>query len=127
MKISAFLVLILLMLAGCITDTGEQLPNLGPASVDSIICIGMEGRTVSFTVQCTVPTPCYIFVRSEYSISGQSISVTVYVRPRNNEPCYEVLSSLEASASVVVPSAGTYTFQFWRWGGQTLDTTLTFQ
>ncbi len=127
MKKAELLVLILLAFAGCITDTGERLPNLSRASVDSIKSIGIEGRTVSFTVQCTVPTPCYIFVGSDYSVSGRSISVTVYARPRNNDPCHQVLWSLEAPVSVVVLSAGTYTFQFWRWGGQTLDTTLTFQ
>ncbi len=127
MKKPASLLLILLIFGGCITDTGEILPDVSRASVDSIKSIGVEGRTVSFTVASTVPTPCYIFVRSEYSISGQSIPVTVFVRPRNNDPCFQVLWSLDAPVAIVVPHSGSYTFKFWRWGGQTLDTTLTFQ
>jgi len=124
---SAFLVLILLILGGCITDMGEQLPNVGPTSVDSIKSISMEGRTVSFIVSCPVPTLCYVFARSDYSISGQSVAVTVYVRSRDDYPCPQVIWSMEAPATVVVPSSGSYTFRFWRYGGQTLDTTLTFQ
>ena len=33
----------------------------------------------------------------------------------------------QAPATIVVPSSGSYKFQFWRCDGQTLDTTLTFQ
>jgi len=106
---------------------GEQLPDPMPASMDSIKSISIQGRTVSFIVSCPVPTLCFVFVGSDYSISGQSVAVTVYVRSRDDYPCPQVIWSMEAPATVVVPSSGSYTFQFWRYGGQTLDTTLTFQ
>ena len=127
MEKAVFLISIPLSIGGCITDTGGQLPDARPASADSISSVAIQGRTVSFVVSCAVPTLCFEFVRSDYSISGQSIPVTVYVRSRNNYPCPEVISSLEAPATIVVPSSGSYTFRFWRYEGQTLDTTLTFQ
>jgi hypothetical protein len=126
-KIEAFLILIPLSVSGCFTDMGEQLPDPEPVSADSVSSLSIQGRTVYFNVICTIPTPCYVFVRSDYSISGQLIPVTVYARPRNNDPCIQMLARMEAQATIVVPSSGSYTFQFWRYGGQTLDTSLTFQ
>ncbi len=127
MKTAVFLTLISLTLGGCITDTGEQLPEPWPVSVDSIKGLTIRRQVAYFVVCCTIPEPCWVFVRSDYSISGRSIAVTIYARRRNNDPCIQVLSSLDAPATIVVPSSGTYTFRFWRYGGQTLDTTLTFQ
>ncbi len=126
MKKTAFLMLISLTFGGCITDMGEQLRDPEPVSADSISSIAIQARTVSFMVSCTVGNPCWRFVRSDYSVSGRTIAVTIYAR-RINAICPGVVVSIKAPASVVVPSVGAYKFQFWRGRGQTLDTTLTFQ
>ncbi len=126
MKKTAFLMLISLTFGGRITDTSEQLPDLSRASVDSIKSITIRRQTAYFTVACSIPTCCYVYVRSDFSITDHSIPVTVYIRPRNNDNCLAVICHMDAPATIVVPSSGTYTFQFSRWGGQTLDTTLTF-
>ncbi len=126
MKKAALLALISLTFGGCITDTGEQLPDPKPVSADSISSIAIQGRTISFIVSCTVGDPCWRFVRSDHSVSGRTIAVTIYAR-RFNAICPAVVVSIKAPATVVVPSSGSFTFQFWRWGGQTLDTMLTFQ
>lgn len=127
MEKAVSLTLVSLTFGGCITDTGKQPPEPWLASVDSVKSVTLRRQTAYFIVSCTVPDPCHVFVRSDFSITGHSISVTVYIRPRNNGPCPQVIWHLDAPATIVVPSSGTYTFQFWRWGGQTLDTTLTFQ
>jgi hypothetical protein len=123
---SAFLVLILLILGGCVTDMGEQLRDPEPVSADSISSIAIHARTASFIISCSVGDPCWRFVRSDYSISGRTIAVTIYAR-RINAICPAVVVSIKAPATIVVPSSGSYTFRFWRGGGQTLDTTLTFR
>ncbi len=126
MKKAAFLTLISLSFGGCITDMGEQLSDPKPVSADSISSIALQGRTVSFIVSCTVGDPCWRFVRSDYSISGRSVAVTVYAR-RISATCPAVVVSIKAPATIVVPFSGSYTFRFWRYGGRTLDTTLTIQ
>ncbi len=121
MNKASFLTLISLTFGGCITDMGEQLPDPEPVSADSIGGITLHGRTVSFIISCTVGDPCWRFVRSDYSISGQSVAVSIFAR-RINATCPAVVVSINAPATIVVPSSGSYTFRFWRHGGQTLAT-----
>jgi hypothetical protein len=118
---------VIMSMCGCLNDMGEQLPGSQPANAESISRAAIQGRTVSFLVVCTLPTPCWEFVRSEHSIAGPNIAVTVFARPLNSDPCIQVLSHAEAPATIVVPTAGKYTFHFWRYGNNSLDTTLTFQ
>jgi hypothetical protein len=117
---------IVLCISGC-NDMGEQLPAPLPASAESIRFTTIQGRTVSFIVVCMIPTPCFEFVRSDYSTSGQIIFVTVYVRGNSNGLCEQVVSSIEAPITISVPSAGSYTFRFWRYDDSPVDTTLSFQ
>lgn len=118
---------VIVSMCGCLNDMGQQIPVSQPANAESISRAAVQGRTVSFLVVCTLPTPCWEFVRSEHAIAGPNIAVTVIVRPLNGDPCIQVLSHVEAPATIVVPSAGTYMFHFWRYGNSSLDTTLTFQ
>jgi hypothetical protein len=117
---------IVVCISGCI-DMGEQLPAPLPSSAEFICRVTIQGRTVTFNIVCMIPTPCWEFARSDHSISGQFIAVTVFTRPRNNDPCIQVLSSIEAPVTIEVPSAGSYTFRFWRYDSISVDTTLTFQ
>jgi len=110
---------------GCLTDSSEKL--LEPKAVSATIIKGaiFEGRTITFSVVCEIPEPCWRFAGFSTSTSGQSITTVIFAQRMTNDPCLQVLSSIEAPVTSVVPSSGVYTFRFWQYNGETLDTTLT--
>ncbi len=109
---------------GCLTDQGAKLPDSVAVPVDSIKSISITGKTVSAVVWCTVPTPCWGFVRTDQTVSGNNVHLKIFARNTTNDPCIQVLGSIEAPVRVTVPSAGSYTFRFWRYNNTTLDTTI---
>jgi len=114
-------------IAGCMTDSGESLPDPIPVSAYLIESAQISARTVTLEVVCSVPEPCWAFARTEQARSGNSYFVTVYARRTTNDPCLQVLSSINASFSTTVEAPGSYTFAFWRYDGTTLDTVLTIR
>ena len=112
---------------GCVTDSGDKLPEPKAVSVNNIKAANVVGRSASFTVVCTVPEPCWRFVRSEITSSGNIVTATMIAQRTTKDPCLQVLVNIDAPATVTVASAGTYVFKFWRNDGSTVDTTLTIQ
>lgn len=112
-------------MSGCLSDSGENLPPPKAVSASLIKGASIEGRTITFTLVCTIPEPCWRFVRFENLASGQTITTTVLAQRTTNDGCLQVLSSIETPVTISVPSSGAYTFRFWQYGGKTLDTTLT--
>jgi len=100
----------IVIVGGCSRDFNEQLPNPYPVSSEFIKSVAIQERTVSFIVVCMIPEPCWDYVRTDRSASGQFITFTVFARRHNNDAYLQVLSSIEAPATISVPSAGTYTF-----------------
>jgi len=99
-------VLLSVLLYGCLTDSGDKLPE--PRAVSTILIknVTIVGRTVSFTVVCSIPEPCWQFVRSEPSATGQSVTIKMFARRTTTDPCLQVLSSLDAPATITLSSAG---------------------
>jgi hypothetical protein len=125
MKIATIIFSALLPLLGCVTDSNQKLPEPKAVSTTLIKSTSIQERTIVFTVVCTTPEPCWKFVRFDNSTLGQSITTTVFAQRTTNDPCLQVLSSIEVPVTIVVPSNGTYSFRFWQYDGKTLDTTLT--
>lgn len=121
--ICAFLAIASLMSA-CLTDVGEELGDPKAVTAYSFKTAIVSGRDISFVVTCEVPTPCWAFNRIDSARSGNTFTVTVFARRTTSGPCLTVLSSIDAPFDVTVESAGSYTFEFWRYDGTVLDTTL---
>ena len=128
MKRHRYLLLALaILVSGCLTDSGEKLPDPKPVSATAIQSAGISGMAISIVVRCVVPEPCWAFTRTDYSKSSNTFAVTVFARRTTNDPCLQVLSSIDAPFNVTVDALGSYSFQFWRYDGTTLDTTLIVQ
>ncbi len=125
MKHHTGLLLMLVILAGgCLTDSGEKLSSVKAVSAASIQSVAVSGRVVSVVARCVVPEPCWAFANTEYSRTNDTFAVTVFAGRTTSGPCVEVLSSVDATFKITVDAAGSYTFQFWRYDGTTLDTTV---
>lgn len=112
---------------GCPTDAGEQTPAPQAVPAISIKSISGSAGGVSFTVECSVPNPCWCYVRTDQTISGNTLLLKVFAGPLNNEPCIQVVSTVDASGSVALPAKGTYTVRFWKSDEATIDTTIAVQ
>ena len=115
------------LFSGCLTDSGLELSEPKPVSAAAIRSANPTGRVISIVVNCVVPQPCWGFTRTNYNKSRNSYAVTVYASRITNDPCADVLSSIDAPFSVTVGAAGSYSFRFWQYGGTTLDTTIVVQ
>lgn len=115
----------LMSFSGCLTDSEEKLPDPRQVSAESIKSLSVNGRTISATVVYLTPESCWGFVRADHSISGPTITVTVFARRLTNNPCLQVLTPVDAPLSLIVPGPGTYTLKFWRQPDGSLDTTVT--
>src|SRR5574341_706945 len=119
MKTTIAAIFSLFILKACPTDSGENLRVAEPISAISFRSVTVANRTAAFVVTCVLPDPCWKFIRADQTISETIVTVKILAE-RTSDACIQVLSSLDAPASVTVPSAGNYTFHFWRYGG-TLD------
>jgi hypothetical protein len=123
MKMIIILLAMPLSLISCITDAGVET---SPISAYKIKNIAISSRSLSFVVNCELPNPCWAFVRTEVTTSGNEVFFKVFARSTSSA-CIDVLSSLDAPASVTLQSSGTYTFRFWQYNDKTLDSTLVVQ
>ena len=119
------LITVALLFTACLTDSGEKLPEPQAVSAYAFQSVNISGRYISVIVRCVVPEPCWTFARTDRSKSGNIFAVTVFARRTTNDPCPQVLSSIDAPFDAAVESPGSYSFRFWRHDGTTLDTTLT--
>jgi hypothetical protein len=115
--------LLVLFSYACITDNGDVTRPLSAMRIQSM---NISGRSISFVIRCETPTPCWTYVKTEQASSDNEIRFKVLGRS-SGDPCVQVLSSLDAPATTILPSAGTYSFRFWQYNDKSIDTTITVQ
>jgi len=125
MKLNKHLsLLVIVAFAGCLTDSGEKLPDPIPVSAYLIKSANVSVRSISLVVACGTPNPCWCFTRTEHSRSANTYTVKVFAKLTTNDPCIQIVGSIDAPFNVTVEGPGSYTFRFWRYDGTTVDTTL---
>ncbi len=127
MKTACLFLPICLLVAGCLTDSEQKLPDPRPVSAFAFESATISGQTVSMVVRCMVPDPCWAFTGIDHSRTDNTITISVFARRVTNDPCPQVVWSIEAPFNVTIKNAGIYTFCFWRSDSTTLDTTLTIK
>ena len=111
---------------GCLRDmgTGSNF-RISQLATHSIKSVAVSGRTVTFSLLCTTPEAgCWKHLRTDHSALNGSYLVTVQGQRTTNDPCLQVLGSVQVSTSITVPNPGTYEFSF-RQYDTTIDTTIT--
>ncbi|MDZ7715338.1 MAG: hypothetical protein U5J95_03915 [Balneolaceae bacterium] len=119
------LIILLFLVAACNADPSGNLPDPEPIQTEQLKNITIDGLNVSFETINTIPEPCWELADYESSISNSEVVITIFGQRTTTDPCMQVVSSLEANVEITLPQNGTYTFKFFRYEGETLDTTLT--
>ena len=127
MKIKLYLLSTMFIISACLSDSGEKLPEPKPVSTEEIKRVVISDYSVLVLVNCAVPEPCWTYVRTDQSINGSEINLTVIARRTTNDPCIQVMSSIDPEMQLTMPTAGSYTLKFWRHDGTTIDTTIVIQ
>ena len=55
------------------------------------------------------------------------MNLKIFGKRATNDPCVQVLSSLDAKTTTVVPTSGRYIFHFWSTDDTSIDTTIVVQ
>lgn len=126
MKLLSLIIILGTLVTSCISDSGADLPDPFPVSADQIDSIRFDNDMVHFTVISGVPTPCYGFHSYQIERNDPEIDITIYSRLTTLDPCIQVFWSITSEVPVPVSPGTTYQFRFWRYGGATLDTVITF-
>ena len=64
------------------------------------------------------------FASSKIESSNEVVNITIYIQRQTNDPCPDMVSSIESDITVPVGSGNTYLFKFWKYNETTLDTTI---
>ena len=115
---------ILFILLSCSIDSSNDLPDPHPANAKIIKSVNFDEDSVNFTVVSSVPQPCYSFASSKIESSNEVVNITIYTQRKTNDPCPDMVSSIESDITVPVESGNTYLFKFWKYNETTLDTTI---
>ena len=115
---------ILFILLSCSIDSSNDLPDPQPANTEMIKSVNFDEDSVNFTVVSSVPQPCYSFASSKIESSNEVVNITIYIQRQTNDPCPDMVSSIESDITVPVGSSNTYLFKFWKYNETTLDTTI---
>jgi hypothetical protein len=118
---------LLLILAGLIRCSDEAVVNARPAvllPVNRIKQVTVAGRSATIVVNCTAPNPCYTLARVEQKAEGNEIAVQVFGRLVSDNPCIQVVASIDVIATFKLPDAGTYHFRFTGYNRAAVDTSL---
>ena len=113
-------------LPGCLRDMGTgsnfRVSQLATQSINSV---AVSGRTVTFSLVCATPEAgCWKYLRTDQSAGDGKYLVTVQGQRTTNDPCLQVIGSVQVSTSITVPGPGTYEFSFWQYDTP-IDTTIT--
>ena len=130
MNANGFLVSIagLMLLAGCSLLGGEENDvTVERVEVHEIEVVSPTVQSVTFEVTGTWRNSCGEFSRFDSSRDGMTYEIEMYGQQPESATCFHVITPITGEWETSVPSAGTYTFQFWQQDGATLDTTLTFE
>ena len=120
--IRLLITLFVFVLLSC--DLVNPLPDPEPVPVGRFNSIEMQGKTVTFDINCVTPELCWEYSSYDKSTSDYLSSITVYGQRTTNNLCAQEVSSFDVAISISVPSAGNYTFKFWQRSDSTLDTTV---
>lgn len=124
MKYIFIALVLVIFINSCLTDSNDNLPEPQPVSAYEIKSVNVRGRYISIVAGCGTPESCWAFNRTSYSRSNNTFLITVFAQRTTNDPCLQVISSIDARFNTIVNAPGTYTFRFWRNDGTTVDTTL---
>lgn len=86
--------------------------------------VNFDENSVNFKIVSSVPQPCYSFSSSKIESSNEVVNTTIYTQRQTNDPCPDMVSSIESDITVPVESGNTYLFKFWKYNETTLDTTI---
>ena len=99
---------ILFILLSCSIDSSNDLPDPQPANAEMIKSVNFDENSVNFTVVSSVPQPCYSFSSSKIESSNEVVNITIYTQRQTNDPCPDMVSSIESDITVPVESGNTY-------------------
>jgi hypothetical protein len=97
---------------GCIVQPLVNELPAKPVGSYHIKKIDAVSGTVYIDLLCGVPDPCHVYAKTERTISGDNVDITVYARPRSKDPCIAIVGSIETKVRVSVPHPGDYMFTF---------------
>jgi len=109
-----------------LTDFGDELV-VRRSYVGSAAVTQKATFQVSFIAKASWHNGCGRFSRAEVTQSASSFFITVYGMQKKNAVCTQAFIEFDAPVTVQIPTAGTYTFKFWRTDSTSYDTTLTIQ
>ncbi len=113
--------------AGCSpTDLGDEYLTLR-SPVASAAVTSQSASEVSFLAKASWHNGCGRFARAEVTQNGFSILITVFGRQPKDANCTQAFIEFDAPVTFKVPSAGTYTFKFWRTDSTSYDITCTIR
>lgn len=126
--LTSFLLVATISLPGCLRDMGTgsnfRVSQLATHSINSV---AVSGRTLTFSLVRAIPKAgCWKYLRTDQSAEDGKYLVTVQGQRTTNDPCLQVMGSVQVSTSITVPNPGTYEFSFWQYD-TTIDTTITIQ
>jgi hypothetical protein len=119
-----FVFCLLLIFSRCTSSTDNTNTFSSPLSANLIRSVTAANHKVSFVVSCTIPEPCWEYLRTDQDINSFDVYVTIVGKRITTDPCLEVLSSLDTKPTIIVPKAGAYTFHFWSTNETSIDTTI---
>ncbi|MCH8568729.1 MAG: hypothetical protein LAT67_10715 [Balneolales bacterium] len=115
------------LLTSCIdliTGDRNNRSDAQPIYTQSVESIELSNGKISFDLVGLTPNPCWTAASPTYEKTGTTFNITQRGYP-SNQPCVDVLGTIETSISLNVAPGTEYTFKFWRFDEATLDTTIT--
>lgn len=116
--------ILLLITAGCIFDSGEDDYRYGVVSIDSVAVLSVQERTVFFACYSEVSDYCWQVHRFLSNRQGNDIFITVEAKHQEGVQCATAFKTLESPVYFEVDAPGAYSFHFWQSDSSTVDTTF---
>lgn len=107
-------IILFVFAAGCSEETNQPIDNVAIREVYGIRIkeASTNNKTISLTVDCEVPDPCWLFSHFESVTNGNTIQVTVYTKSKPEAACAAVLSSFQTTLNIDVKEPGSYTIHY---------------
>ena len=117
--------LIVFGMLSCSLLSRNDLPEPELLHAGRIKNIDARPTQIQFEVIAVTPEPCWRYHSYEYDKSDNVVDIKIFGRRTTHDPCPKVGSSVEGEITIPVESGNTYTFDFHRKYGGSLDTTIT--
>jgi hypothetical protein len=111
MKLAALIFVSLLPLSCAIENESASRIEEMPITKVQLAETAAAGNEVTFVATVQTPNPCWVFHHFDIQQDQQEIKVKAYAEYQNR-PCQQVVDSFEATGTVTLNEAGTYTFKF---------------